>query len=139
MKPVHRQSGFTLLEVLLAFVIFALSFATVLEIVGGSVRSTVRAKDYSMAALTAQSIMEMVGTEIPIMPGGYEGETGPFRWVVDIYDYQPAGDDTRTLDIAQIEGTMLYWVELRLEWGDGVRSREAVFTTLRGVREGAFQ
>ena len=49
-----RSGGFTLLEVLLAFVIFALSFATVLEILSGSLRSTMRARDYSEAALLAQ-------------------------------------------------------------------------------------
>ena len=136
----RRQSGFTMLEVLLAFVIFALSFATVLEIIGGSVRSTVRARDYSEAALTAQSIMELVGTEIPIIPGGYEGETDAgFRWTVDIFDYQPADEDVRVMEVAQMEGTLLYWVDLQLQWGDGVRSREARFTTLRGIREGTYE
>ena len=53
--------GFTLLELLLAFVVFALSFATVLEILSGSMRNTVRARHYSEAALTAQSIMDQVG------------------------------------------------------------------------------
>ena len=53
-----RQSrGFTLLEVLLAFVVFALSFAVVLEILGGSMRSSLRARDYTEAALIGQSLM----------------------------------------------------------------------------------
>ncbi|KAA9130772.1 type II secretion system protein [Marinihelvus fidelis] len=140
MRSRQQQSGFTLLEVLLAFVIFALSFATVLEIVGGSVRSTVRARDYSEAALTAQSIMELVGTEIPLAPGGYQGETDDgFRWTVDVFDFEPMDDDPRIMEVAQGEGTLLFWVDLHLEWGDGLRSRHAQFTTLRAVMEAAIQ
>ena len=53
-----RSGGFTLLELLLAFMVFALSFATVLEILSGSMRNTVRARHYSEAALTAQSLID---------------------------------------------------------------------------------
>jgi len=67
--PARSNSGFTLLELLLAFVVFALSFATVLEILSGSMRNTVRARHYSEAALTAQSLMDQVGLEIPLEAG----------------------------------------------------------------------
>ena len=55
----RRSGGFTLLELLLAFMVFALSFATVLEILSGSMRNTVRARHFTEAALTAQSIMDL--------------------------------------------------------------------------------
>ena len=55
MVSMPRNRGFTLLELLLAFLVFALSFATVLEILSGSLRNTVRARHYTEAALTAQS------------------------------------------------------------------------------------
>ena len=62
--PSKKESGgFTLLELLLAFVVFALGFATVLEILSGSMRNTVRARHYSEAALTAQSLMDQLGLE----------------------------------------------------------------------------
>ena len=68
--PAPGQSGgFTLLELLLSFVVFALSFATVLEILSGSMRNTVRARHNSEAALTAQSLMDQVGLEIPLESG----------------------------------------------------------------------
>ena len=85
--------GFTLLELLLAFVVFALSFATVLEILSGSLRSTMRARDYSEAALLAQSLMDMVGTELRLEDSIHEGETPDgVRWTIDIYTYQPDDD-----------------------------------------------
>lgn len=52
------QGGFTLLEVLLAFLVFALSFAVTLEILTGSIRNTARAREYTEATLIAQSLMD---------------------------------------------------------------------------------
>ncbi len=135
-----RAGGFTLLEVLLAFVIFALSFATVMEIVAASTRSTVRARDYSEAALLAQSVMEAVGTELPLEAGSYAGETDDgFTWAVEITDFEGLEEDSRTLELAEANGTRLYWVDLTLAWGDGFRERQATFTTVRGSLEGGGQ
>jgi general secretion pathway protein I len=128
-----RSRGFTLLEVLVAFVIFALSFAVVLEIIAGSMRSTVRARDYSEAALLAQSLMERVGNEVPLEAGGYQGETEDgFAWAIEITDFEGLNEETRSLELAELTNTQLYWVDLSLEWGDGRRQREARFTTIRG-------
>lgn len=135
--PARRQGGFTLLEILLAFVIFALSFAVVLEIVAGSVRSTIRARDYSEVALHAQSLMELVGTEFPLEPGAWQGEAdGGYQWSLEISDFEGLPDDARTVELAELNNTVLYWVDLRLEWGDGRRQRQAEFSTLRSRIEG---
>ena len=125
--------GFTLIEVLLAFVIFAVSFAVVLEIVAGSMRSSVRARDYSEAALLAQSVMESVGSELPLAVGSYQGEgNGGLQWTLEISDYAGIGDDDRTLELLEASQTRLFWLDLTLTWGDGRRQREAVFSTIRG-------
>lgn len=132
----RRSRGFTLLEVLLAFVIFALAFATVLEIVAASTRSTVRARDYSEAALLAQSLMEQVGSEVPLAPGDFEGETeNGVRWLVQITDFEGIGEDERTLELAELNGTRLYWVDLSLAWDDGRQERQATFSTIRSALE----
>ncbi len=131
------QRGFTLLEVMLAFVVFALSFATVLEIIAGSMRSTVRAREYSEAALLAQSLMDMVGSEIPLEENAYGGEApGGYRWSIDIVDYQLVSDDVYILDLAERNGTRLYWVDLEVEWGRDRRTRNVHFTTVRSALEG---
>jgi general secretion pathway protein I len=130
--------GFTLLEVLLAFVVFAISFAIVLEILSSSMRSTVRARDYSEAALMAQSLMDMVGSEFPLEDSVYDGETGNgFRWTVDIVTWVPDSDvGFYVLDIADANGTLIFRIDVDLEWGEGSRSRQARFTTIRPVLEG---
>ena len=131
--PGRRQRGFTLLEVLLAFVIFALGFATVMEILSGSLRSAVRAREYSEAALTAQSLMDMVGTEIPLLEGSQSGstETG-FDWSLDIVPFEPQDENPRPLEVAEMNGTVLLRVDLRLAWRSGIKDREVWFSTVRG-------
>jgi general secretion pathway protein I len=136
----RNSGGFTLLEVLLAFVVFALSFATVLEIVAGSVRSATRARTYSEAALLAQSLVDMVGVDFPLEDTLLSGEApGGYAWELSIAPYQPRDENDRMLELAELAGTELYWVDLDLQWGDGPRSRQAHFSTVRSRLAGRVQ
>jgi general secretion pathway protein I len=129
-----RNQGFTLLEVLLAFLVFALSFATVLEILSGSIRNTVRAREYTEVALIAQSVMDQVGLDIPLEEGGSAtGEVGEYRWEVGIFAYADSAPDSRSLELAELTRTELLQVELIVEWGDPPRERSNRFSTLRAV------
>lgn len=133
-RSIRRSAGgFTLLEVLLAFVVFALGFATVLEILSGSMRSAVRAREYSEAALSAQSIMDMVGVELPLIEGSQAGTTeAGFAWTLYVSEYQSSDEDPRLLEVAEMNGILLYQVDLRLEWTSGFRERQVDFSTVRG-------
>jgi general secretion pathway protein I len=132
-KP-RAARGFTLLEVLLAFVIFALSFATVLEILAGSVRGTTRARDYTEVALLSQSIMDMVGIEIPLLEGSSAGEApGGYRWQLVISTYEQESPEDRSVELAEVAGALLFWVDLDVSWGDEWRPRQAHFSTVRAV------
>jgi general secretion pathway protein I len=134
--PSRGSRGFTLLEVLLAFVVFALSFAVVLEILGGSMRNSVRAREYTEAALLGQSLMDLVGTEIPVEAGGRDGDApGGYRWRMDISLYLPAEDEVRTLEVAELSATALYWVDLEVAWGEAPRDRQVHFVTVRSRLE----
>jgi len=126
--------GFTLLEVMLAFVVFALSFATVLEIMAGSMRSVRRASDDTQVALFAQSIMDLVGTEIPIEEGQFSG-TGMdrYQWSLDIYLYEASDEDMRTQELAEMSGIELYRVDLDIDWETGRRQRDLHFSTIRSI------
>jgi len=136
-----RQHGFTLLELLLAFVVFALSFATVLEILSGSMRNTVRAREYTEAALTAQSVMDQVGLEIPLQAGtAASGETGGYRWEIELYDYVDTGENPYSVELAELTGIQLLQVDLRVSWGEPPREQDSRFSTVKAVlanREGA--
>jgi len=143
MKPVkifssnrgrRGSGGFTLLEVMLAFVIFALSFATVLEIMAGSMRSVRRASDDTEVALLAQSVMDLVGTEIPIEEGQYSG-TGMdrYQWQLGVYLYESGGDDVSTQELAEMSGIELYRVDLDIDWETGRNQRNLHFSTIRSI------
>ena len=143
MKPVkifssnrgrRGSGGFTLLEVMLAFVIFALSFATVLEIMAGSMRSVRRASDDTEVALLAQSVMDLVGIEIPIEEGQYSG-TGMdrYQWQLGVYLYESGGDDVSTQELAEMSGIELYRVDLDIDWETGRNQRNLHFSTIRSI------
>ena len=126
--------GFTLLEVMLAFVIFALSFATVLEIMAGSMRSVRRAGDDTEVALFAQSVIDLVGTEIPVEEGAYSGtRMDRFQWQLEIYLYEVGDEDLRTQELADMSGIELYKVDLYIDWETGRRQRSLHFNTIRSV------
>ena len=131
---VRTSRGFTLLEVMLAFVIFAISFATVLEIMAGSMRSVKRAADDTEVALFAQSIMDLVGTEIRVEEGQFNG-TGMerYQWQLGIYPYASSTEDTTTLELAQMSGIDLYYIDLQIDWDTGRRQRSMSFTTIRST------
>ena len=130
----RNSRGFTLLEVMLAFVIFALSFATVLEIMAGSMRSVRRASDDTEVALFAQSIMDLVGTEIPVEEGEFSGTAmDRYQWQLGISLYDSDGDDAGTQELAELSGVELYRVDLDIDWETGRRQRDLHFSTIRSV------
>jgi len=129
-----RGRGFTLLELLLAFVVFALSFATVLEILSGSMRNTVRARHYTEAALTAQSLMDQVGLGIPLEAGFYaDGEEGEYKWEINVQEYVIAGENERSVELAGMTGIALLQVDLAISWGEPPREQTRYFSTIKAI------
>lgn len=138
---IHRKNGgFTLLEVLLAFVIFSISFAVVLQILSGSIRNTMRSKQYTEVALIAQSVMDMVGLDIPLEAGSEaSGESGEYNWSLQIYEYeqtQQTEAEFGSLLIAELRGIDLLQVELLVSWGEPLDERSRRFSTVKAVMAG---
>jgi prepilin-type N-terminal cleavage/methylation domain-containing protein len=130
----NRARGFTLLEVLLAFVIFSISFAVVLQSISGSFRNTMRSKQFTEVALIGQSVMETVGLDIPLESGTEaSGESGEYNWFVQIYEYEPIEEATSvdTLLIAELTGIELLQVELFVSWGEPSEERSRRFSTVK--------
>ena len=136
----RRSGGFTLLELLLAFMVFALSFATVLEILSGSMRNTVRARQFTEAALTAQSVMDQVGVEIPLEAGlALGGEEGDYRWSLEIYEYQGGDSDMNAVELAELTQLALLQVDLYVSWGEPPRDRTQRFSTIKALLAGQLE
>ena len=132
--PRSGSGGFTLLELLLAFMVFALSFATVLEILSGSLRNTVRARQYTEAALTAQSVIDQLGLEIPLEAGtSMVGEAGDYRWEIELFPYADSGENTQTVELAELTNIELLQVELLVSWGRPPREQTSRFSTVKAL------
>ena len=134
MTGLRTSKGFTLLEVLLAFVVFALSFATVLEILAGSMRNTVRAREFTEAALTAQSVMDQLGLDFPVEQGAaYSGESGDYQWEVDIYLYEDVAENAHSVLLGELTGIELKQIDLVVSWGEPPRDKSNPFSTVRAM------
>ncbi len=130
----RRNGGFTLLEVLLAFVVFALSFTTVLEILSGSMRNTVRAREYTEVALIAQSVMEQLGLEIPVEQGTIvSGDSGDYAWEISIYSYEDNSENAYSVELGELTGIELLQIDLLVTWGEPPREKSNSFSTVRAM------
>jgi general secretion pathway protein I len=131
----ERASGFTLLEVLLAFVVFALSFTVILEILSGAMRNTVRAKQQTEAALITQSVMDQVGLDIPLESGSRSnGQSGDYRWDLQITNYSGGPEAAMFAEAGEMTGVELLEVELQISWGIAPREKSRTFSTVKAVR-----
>ena len=133
-SQVGSQGGFTLLEVLLAFVVFALSFTVVLEILSGSMRNTMRAREYTEVSLIAQSVMDQLGLEIPLEAGtANSGQSGDYEWEVFIDAYDDSAENALSIQLSELTGIELLQVDLVVSWGESPREKSNSFSTVRAM------
>ena len=119
------ERGFTLLEVLVAFAILAVSLGALLVAFSDGLRTTDRSITISTATLQAQSLMEEVGRSIPVRPGETTGvlEDGS-RWQVSVEPF----DTGESGAAAVVRSLFAYRVDVTVEWGAG---RTITLTSLR--------
>lgn len=128
----RSSGGFSLLEVLVAFVILALTLSVIMRIFSGGLRNVALADDYSHAVLLAQSRL----AELSVQPqeGEASGEfDGKYRWHSTIH---PWVDDAGAAPGAVVQPlpVRLMAIEVGVAWGaEGGRSREVTLHTLQLV------
>jgi general secretion pathway protein I len=124
----RRQAGFTLVEIVVAFVLLALVLSTGFEIFSSGLRRAGDLEDQSQAILIAQSQMAAAGMEAQLAEGTTQGDTEDrrFHWTVAV---SPTTEGTPPPDQPQQgPGTfMLYRVDVRVQWQGGDQ-RERVFS-----------
>lgn len=90
MRCSNRETGFTLIEVLVAFMILALSLAVLFRIFSGGLTSVAVSGDYSRAIQVARSRLAAAGTSEPLLPGVSRGDDGErFHWQRTVSRYLP--------------------------------------------------
>ena len=138
----ERSGGFTLMELIAAFVIFAIGFGVLLQILGGALHTTRQSAEYTQAALWAQSLLDIQGVGTPLKEGGRSGQFDEqFSYELNISKYQPipVTSNNNVLQASQVgagavvtPGQMeLYQLELVVSWGNQYLMHHARFVTLR--------
>lgn len=127
--------GFTLLEVMLAFVLLAMLMGLAIAAMSNGLRQVRRAQDETKAALYAQSLFDAIGVLAPIVPGQTAGtfEAGRYRYRLDIRatpDPAPVTVVPATTTHA-VPMTILYRIVLQVEWGDGGAGQRLQLSSLR--------
>lgn len=114
--------GFSLLEVLVAFAILALTLGVLMNIFSGGLRNLGDGEQYTRAVLQAQSKLSEIGVSQPLTPGETSGEFGASsRWTTQITPVAltPSGNAS------------LYQVDVTVQWGDGTKQRAVSLQTLK--------
>ncbi len=74
-------SGFTLIEILIAFAILAVSLAVLFQSFSSGLDAVSRTERATSAVLLARSTLDRVGTDIPLAPGEHSGNSnGGLAW-----------------------------------------------------------
>jgi general secretion pathway protein I len=134
----RAQRGFTLLEVMLAFVVLAAAMGLLMGMLSGGLRQVARAELETGAALHAQTLLDQLGTIEAIEPGTREGELdgGRYRYRMDIApteDPAPVEPSPGAPQAVPQQGAPeLFAVSLAVTWGEGDDpSRQFRVATLR--------
>jgi prepilin-type N-terminal cleavage/methylation domain-containing protein len=129
----RRPQGFTLIEVVVALLIFGLAFAVVARIIQTGVLQSGRAEALNAATLLARSQLARIGADVPVAAGELDGDAGDgFRWRIVIRPAQ-LGDERSD----QAEGSdrppevLPYQVEVTVAWGAGEPAEALTLTSLR--------
>lgn len=122
-----RQRGFSLLEVLVAFTILALSLGVLLQIFSRAMTTTATGADFARAAQLAEARLARVGFEIPLESGVYEGDPEEgIAWSVRVAPYETGTESVAELPVEP------YLVVVDVLWRDGGgKPRRLSLSTLR--------
>src|SRR5690348_11501271 len=85
-----RTGGFTLLEVIAAVLLLAITFASLMRVAGSSLTLTARSAERSEAAMWARSLLDSAFVLEPIRVGQSSGRFDDrYRWRLDVRPFQP--------------------------------------------------
>lgn len=125
MRSAYR--GFSLLEVLVAFVMLSLALSVLMRIFSGGTHNAALASDYSRAVLLAETRLAVAGIETPLQEGISAGSADEkFRWQTSVH-MQPAIAETPSI----LSPVGLFEVEAKVMWNDGSKERIVALNTMR--------
>lgn len=135
--PVQR--GFTLLEILVAVTILAVSFTAIFRLYGGTLRNMERGERHARAAVLGGEKLEEIMAQTPFPPVNGQG-TFPgnpeYSYKTAIEEYkEPVGRKDKNTPRDATERIALYHLAVTVEWKDGASAKTLVLNTLKAAVE----
>lgn len=129
----RRDAGFTLLEVLVAFVIAAMALGLLFDAAGDGVTAVRTAGRTEEAVSRAKSHLAALGRDVTLADGTSQGDDGDgYRWRIRV---TPVA--TSTPPAAPSRGGVRQWpltlyaIEVTLSWTENGRDRDVILRTER--------
>lgn len=128
-----RQRGFSLIEVVIALAVFAVTVGVCMQIATAGLRQSRIAAEQTQAALLAQSLLDMHGVGERLEPGRSSGRLeGDYQWELDVTPYEvPLQTDSPLA--SGFSAVQLFRLDLTIRWPAGPNERSARFSTLRAM------
>ena len=121
-----RQQGFTLLELLVAFAIMALSLGMLYRASGSGARSVVDIEHYQRAVILGESLLALRDA-VPEQGWKQTGESAGYNWRISSAPYATA--------ITGPNVPPLHEISIVITWADADRQRQFTLNTLRPQRK----
>ena len=129
-----RAAGFSLLEVLAAFVILALVGTALFRLFSGALGNATLADEYSRATLYAESRLAAVSVEAPLKESTLQGNSddGRYAWTAVIAQYVPPGSTPDLDNAATAMAVRLWKLAVTVTWpGAPGNERSVALSTVR--------
>lgn len=130
--PPAREAGFTILEVLAAFVLLATALAAILQVFSIGLRDAQLADEYARAVMIAQSRLAGFTAAEKVDEGVSAGRDGAFAWTLTATPYDERQEDPAAKATGEYNlRVRLLRLQSRVEWlaADG-RNRNVRLATL---------
>ncbi len=138
-RAIFSHLGFTLLEILVAVTILAVSFTAIFHLYGGTLRNIGRGERHARAAVLGGEKLEELLAHSPFPPPGEQGAfpgNPDYSYKTTVEEYQePVGRKEKNIPRDAAERTALYRLAVKVEWKDGTATKELVLNTLKAVVE----
>ena len=127
MRYKRHQRGFSLIEILVAFMILAMSLTVVYRIFSSGLRNVALAEDYAEAVLVAEAQLSAIGISEPLQRGVTVGVWDErFRWRRIVDEYVP-WEQPRELTTE----LLAYRVTVSVDWEHAGRNRQVTLSSVR--------
>ena len=105
--------GFSLIEILVAFVILSLSVGVLMRVFSGGLNNIGMADRYTHAVVIGRSVLASLGHEVPLQSGEQIGDAGKgYRWRASINSFTDSQANVQDVSAP----VQLYRVELEVTW-----------------------